>query len=125
LSRFARDPYDTEIADVWIDRVREALSLQGTKYPPGEERHGFLANGRRVRLLSSRRVRGLPRGQGLMRLQVECRCGKWIPAGRFWQHLSNGRIVEYGKCRIHSDCRQDREMSVACFWDRARRRGHG
>lgn len=69
--------------------ARKALGLgeNETRIEGSRTLHGALPDGRPVRLLVSKKLRGAPRGRGLMRLQIQCSsCKRWIPAGRLGQH---------------------------------------
>lgn len=63
--------------------AREALGLNGKKYPANHSGEATLADGIKVRLLPSTQ-------QGNMsshRLQMECPyCKEWLPTGRYHQH---------------------------------------
>jgi len=89
------------------------------KYPHDLELEGRLPDGRRVRLLPSRR-RG---ARATHRLQIECpECGQWIPIGRYHQHTDTRACRTYHACLRHEDCRAVPALGRACFAERAQKK---
>ena len=100
--------------DMWTEAARAALGLSEgeTRYDPRESREGVLPNGMLVRMLPSKRLRPSSRRGGLLRIQVLCPCGRWVPAGRMGQHLPP---MHLRLCRRHTDCRAHDPLALECW----------